>query len=136
MWLDNLKELKRATGMSSKQISVAANLPERTIKRIFNGETPNPYMDTLSRIATAMGSRLEQILADTKAVVGTEGLATLQEEVTRVTAELELAIAENGILKTKVDTLSAEIDLLKMKLEHKDEIIALHNYYIKTRSVT
>ena len=37
--------------------------------------------------------------------------------------------AENSILKDKNGTLTAENDLLRMTLEHKEEIIALHNYY-------
>lgn len=136
MWLDNLKELKSSKGMTAKQIADRSGLPERTVKRVLSGDTANPYLDTLQRIATALDSSLDAILADTKAVVGTEGLATLQAEVTRVTAELELVTAENVILKGKVDTLTAENDLLRMKLEHKEEIIALHNYYIKSRPVT
>lgn len=31
----------------------------------------------------------------------------------------------------KVATLTAEIDLLRLKLEHKEELLALHNYYNK-----
>lgn len=38
MWLDNLKELKKKAGMSSKQIAEKTNLPERTVTRIFAGE--------------------------------------------------------------------------------------------------
>ena len=34
MWLDNLKDLKAKTGMSSKQIAEKTNLPERTVIRI------------------------------------------------------------------------------------------------------
>ena len=37
--------------------------------------------------------------------------------------------------KHKVATLTAEIDLLRLKLEHKGELLALHNYYIKRGSV-
>ena len=136
MWLDNLKELKSSKGMTAKQIADRSGLPERTVKRVLSGDTANPYLDTLQRIATALDSSLDALLADTKAVVGTEGLATLQAEVTRVTAERELVTAEHVIWRGKGDTLTAENDLLRMKLEHKEEIIALHNYYIKSRPVT
>ena len=47
MWLDNIKELKKAKGMSAKQIAEATKLPERTVTRIFSGDTDNPYVDTL-----------------------------------------------------------------------------------------
>jgi transcriptional regulator with XRE-family HTH domain len=131
MWLDNIKELKKAKGMSTKQIAEATKLPERTVTRIFSGDTDNPYVDTLHRIVTVLGGSLDDILADTKVVVGDANLVTLQENVDVVTAERDLIIAENAILKDKVATLTAENDMLKMQLKHKEEIIALHNYYNK-----
>ncbi len=134
MWLDNLKELKKEKRMSSKQIAELTNLPERTVIRIFSGDTDNPYVDTLHRIVTVLGGSLDSILADTKAVVGTAELATLQAEIDRLQKEVELLTAENVILDGKVVTLTAENEVLRMKLAHKEEIIALHNYYIKRQS--
>lgn len=129
MWLDNLKELKKAKGMSAKQIAEATKLPERTIARIFSGDTDNPYMDTLRRIVAVLDGSLDDLFAESKTVVGTKELATLQAEVDRLSGENGILIAENGILKDKVVTLTAEVDLLQLKLAHKEEIIALHNYY-------
>ena len=133
MWLDNLKELKKTKGISVKQIAEKTNLPERTVTRIFSGDTDNPYVDTLHRIVTVLGGSLDDILADTKMVVGEHNLAMLQENVDVVTAERDLIIAENAILKGKVDTLTAENEMLKMEIKHKDEIIAIHNYYNKLK---
>ena len=42
MWLDNLKEFKKAKGLTSKQLAEITKIPESTIKRIFAGETDNP----------------------------------------------------------------------------------------------
>ena len=133
MWLENIKELKTKTGMTSKQIAEKTNLPERTIKRIFSGDTDNPYVDTLHRIVTVLGGSLDEILADTKLVVGNKDLATLQENIDVTTAELDLIKAEYAILKDKVASLTTENELLKMQIKHKDEIIALHNYYNKLK---
>ena len=134
MWLENLKELKKKTGMSTKQIADKTNLPERTVARILSGDTDNPYVDTLHRMVTVLGGSLDDILADTKTVVGDQNLITLQEDVERVSREVELLRAENAMLKDKVTVLSAENDLLRLKLEHKEEIIALHNYYNKLKT--
>lgn len=134
MWLDRLKELKKETGMSLNQIADATNLPDKTIDRIFSGRTTNPYVDTLHRIVSVLGGSLDDILADTKVVVGTEKLATLQENVDVTTAELDMVKAENAVLKDKVASLTAEIEILRMKLEHKEEMLALHNYYIHKAS--
>lgn len=133
MWLDNLRNLKKQTGMSIKQVADATKLPERTVSRIFSGDTDNPYVDTLHRIVTVLGGSLDDILADTKMVVGEKNLVTLQENVDVVTAERDLIVAENAILKDKVASLTAENDMLKMEIKHKDEIIALHNYYNKLK---
>lgn len=141
MWLDNLRELKKEKGVTNKYIAEATNLPERTVTRIFAGDTDNPYVDTLHRIVTVLDGSLDSILADTKVVVGGADLITLQEEkdastaeVERLTAELALISAELAVLKDKVVTLTAENDVLRLKLEHKEEIIALHNYYIKMKT--
>jgi transcriptional regulator with XRE-family HTH domain len=141
MWLDNLKELRKAKGMSVKQIAEQTNLPERTVTRIFSGDTDNPYVDTLHRIVTVLGGSLDSILADTKVVVGSSDLATLQGDVDKLTlendkliGELGLAGAELAMLRDKVANLTAENDILRLKLEHKEELLALHNYYIKMKS--
>ena len=134
MWLDNLKELKRNKGMTSKQIAEVTNLPERTVSRIFSGDTDNPYVDTLHRIVSVLGGSLDSILADSKTVVGNVNLITLQDDIDKLSSEVTLLRAENAMLKDKVVNMTAENDLLRMKLEHKEEIISLHNYYIKLKS--
>jgi transcriptional regulator with XRE-family HTH domain len=143
MWLDNIKELRKEKGMSVKQIAEAANLPERTVARIFSGDTHTPYVDTLYRIAVILGGSLDDILADSKTVVGGKNLVVLEEEVDGLQGELEtlkseyeLLSAENAMLKDKVVTLTAENDILRLKLDHKEEIISLHNYYIKLNKNT
>lgn len=147
MWLENIRELKKERNVTNKWIAEATNLPERTVTRIFAGDTDNPFVDTLHRIVTVLGGSLDGILADTKVVVGGADMVALQaekdalqvekdtitEEVEKLNAELALVITENAVLKDKVNALTAENDLLRLKLEHKEEIIALHNYYIKMK---
>ena len=131
MWLENLKALKKEKAMTTKAIAEKTNLPERTVARIFSGDTPNPYVDTLYRIVIVLGGSLDDILGDSKAIVGTKTLATLQEDYDRLNAQYELLQAECNIAKDKNAILSAEIDLLRSEVKHKDEIIAIHNYYNK-----
>ena len=129
MWLDNLKELKKEKGMSPKQIAEVTNLPERTVKRIFSGDTDNPYVDTLHRIVTALGGSLDDILADSKAVVATESIVEIKETADVIAAQHDLISIENDMLKAKNAALTTEIELLKKELAHKEELLALHNYY-------
>lgn len=133
MWLDNLKELKKKTGMSAKQIADKTKLPERTVNRIFSGDTDHPYVDTLHTIVTALGGSLNDIFADTKVVVATDELVGIKENIDVVEAERDLILVENEMLKAKNAALSTEIELLKKDLQHKEELLALHNYYIKLK---
>ena len=134
MWLENLKELRKKTGLSSKQIADKANLPERTVVRIFSGDTDNPYVDTLHRIVTVLGGSLDDVLADSKTVLGTKNLATLQEDAARLGDEVSRLKEEIAALRDRVTTLSAENDILRLNLEHKEELLALHDYYNKRKS--
>jgi transcriptional regulator with XRE-family HTH domain len=134
MWLENLKELKKKTGMSSKQIAEKTRLPERTVSRIFSGETDHPYADTLDLIVKALGYDLGDIFADTGVVVATESLLEVKEIVDVTEAEKEAVRIENEMLKAKNAALTTEIELLKKELLHKEELLALHNFYNKLKS--
>lgn len=129
MWLENLQELKKKTGMTVKQIAEKTNLPERTINRIFSGETDHPYADTLDIIVKALGYDLGDIFADTGVIIATEKLVEIKDSVDVVEAERDLTLVENDMLKAKVTALTTENELLKKEIQHKDELLALHNYY-------
>lgn len=133
MWLDNLKELKKNTSLSSKQIAEKTKLPERTVNRILSGETDHPRVDTLHLIVTALGGSLNDIFADTNVVVATETLVEVKEAVEVVEAERDLVIAELEMLRAKTAAQETEIQLLKEKLQHKEELLAVYNYFTKTR---
>lgn len=134
MWLENLKALKAEKRMSTKQIAEKTNLPERTVARIFSGDTDRPYVDTLHRIVTVLDSSLDDILAGTPHVVVAHGGETADIE-----AERAQAVAEREALKEQVNALTAENAALRVKVETlrdkvdtlKDELIETHKYYNK-----
>lgn len=138
MWLTKLQELKHQANMSSAQIAKLANLPERTVVRIFSGETPNPYIDTIHRIVVVLNGSLDDILTDTSAVVGNVGMAALHAENERLKQDIGLLQSEKASFQDQIAELvaekaqlqrDAEINTLRMQLAHKEEIIALHEYY-------
>ena len=140
MWLEIIRERRKELGYTIKHIAEEAKLTERTTSRIFSGETDDPYASNLYRIAAVLDLSLDDLLADGHAVVGGKKLEilkaeadSLNAEVERLTAELSLVSAENAVLKDKVVNLTAESDILRLKLEHKEEIISLHNYYINLK---
>lgn len=138
MWLDNLKELKAQSKMSSKQIADKAALPERTVSRIFSGATHNPQMTTVRAIANALGTTLDDLFAEGGAIVGCNSMQTLQDKLTAVQAEKDILQAENGVLKEQITALTAQVaattneaTLLRMQLQHKDELIAVYKSFTK-----
>ena len=138
MWLDRIKERRKELNYTIKYISQESKLPERTVSRIFSGETPSPCVDTLYSIAVVLELSLDELLADTNSVVGGKHYSALQEENADLTNQIEvlnsqlaLLSAEISVLKDKVGVLTTENGLLRLKLEHKEELIALHNYYMK-----
>lgn len=135
MWLDNLKELKKSKGMTSKQIANATQIPESTIKRIFSGDTDNPYVDTVRRIAIALDSSLDEIFAESKVVVASETLAEVQENAVAVEAQKEVVEIKNDMLEAKITAMTMEIELLKKELQHKDELLAVYNYFTKIKPI-
>ena len=133
MWLENLKELKKKAGMTSKQIAERTRLPERTVNRIFAGESDHPYADTLDLIVKALGYDLGDIFADTGVIVATTELVEIKETVDVVEAEKDLALAELEMLRAKATAQEMEIQLLKKELQHKDELLAVYNYFTKIK---
>ena len=129
MWLENLKELKKTKGMTSKQIADATKIPESTIKRIFSGDTIDPYVTTIHRIVTVLGGSLDHILADSSAVLTTESFTEVKESIAITKAERDVIATENEQLKAKNTELNAEIEMLKKELGYKEELLSMHRYY-------
>lgn len=140
MWVDRLNERRKELGYSVKCVAQGVKMPERTVSRIFSGETRTPYIDTIKPIADFLDISLDELFADSGMVVGGKKYIILHEENEKLTAEIErlnselaLVNVDLAVQKDKVAVLTAENDILRLKLEHKEEIISLHNYYIKKR---
>lgn len=117
MWLDKLKDLKKRSGMTTKQIAEKAKQPERTVTRILNGETYAPGIDKLRPIVYAMGGSLDDIFDESDFRVPTPEAQALKDE--------------NVHLKDENVLLKAELAELRLKLAHKEEIISLQDEIIR-----
>ena len=129
MWVENVQELKCKSGMTAKQIAEKSQIPEGTVKRILGGEN-EPSAFNLFRVVRAMGGSLDDILADTNAIIAPPSLVEIKENAEVVEAEKEVVDSKNAMLEAKVTALTMEIELLKKEIQHKDELLAGHNYYI------
>ena len=136
MWREKIVDAKKAKGITTKMMSEKVRLPEPTISRILSGKTETPRIDTVLDLGAAVGLSPWELFSETTSVLGDKNLITLQEELdqsnaalTALRAEFVSLSEEVTDLKVKNVTLQSEIDLLRLNLEHKDEIIRLHNRY-------
>ena len=143
-WKENLVALKEQSGKTLKQIETGTQIPERTLMRIFSLSKEDMKrghsFSTLIPIVNFLGGSLDEIFADTNAIVGNKNFVEIQAKVKslmdknellqaekeKITAERDFAVAENTILKDENKSLSAKVELLTMQLSYKDEIIALY----------
>lgn len=139
MWLDNLKEIKKKSGMTTKQIAEKSRIPERTINRIFGGESDHPYADTLDLIVKAMGNYdLGDIFTDTNVVIATEAIVEVKETVEELEAEQDSLLSDNQKLQAALIAKDTEIQVLRDELarresQHKDELLELVKYFTKIK---
>ena len=128
MWLEKIIETKKSKNITSKMMSEKTQIPVETITRILHGKTEFPRIDTVLELGASVGLTPWELFAESTFIIGDKA------EVDRLNTELAIAQAEIAVLKDKVAVLSNENDILKLKLEHKEEIISLHNYYNKLKS--
>lgn len=148
MWKDRIIQEKERLRISTKTIAERTNghLPERTISRILSGETENPRIDTIIELGEAVGLTPKELFADTNVVAATETLVATSEKLAATTetiaevktvleevkeaaivSDAEMLVAANEIeqLKTKLAAADTQIELLKVQIRQKDEIIKL-----------
>jgi hypothetical protein len=51
-----------------------------------------------------------------------------------VEAEKEVVETKNDMLEAKIAAMTLEMELLKKELQHKDELLAVYNYFTKIKS--
>lgn len=60
-YVEKLKMIKEEKDLTNLEIATLSNIPLPTITRVFNGQTPNPTFETISRIAFALGVSLDEL---------------------------------------------------------------------------
>ena len=64
MWLNNLRNMKEESGMTTKEISAKSGLPEPTLEKIFAGKTKDPKLSTLNQLVKFFGYTLDDLTAE------------------------------------------------------------------------
>lgn len=59
---ENIKKLRLKAGISQDSLSKKAELAFHTISKIESGSTPDPRIDTVKKIADALGVSLDDLI--------------------------------------------------------------------------
>ena len=136
MWLDKIIEEKRKKNITTKMMAEKSRIPEQTITRILTKKTEFPRIDTVLDLGASVGLTARDLFDETTSVVGDKSITTLPEELDRVHAafaalqsDMTAISTDYAMLKSTNDDLRHENDILRIKLECKDELIRLYNRY-------
>lgn len=61
-WLDKIIELKKSKHITYAEISKKTGIPLTTVQKIFSGRTRDPKLITISKIVSALDSRVDELL--------------------------------------------------------------------------
>lgn len=133
MWRERIIETKKAKGISTKMMAEKSRMPAETITRILNSKTEFPRIDTVLDLGESVGLSPWELFAEPTDVANYQNFWALQEEVNVLKADMEVFSNENAALKSKIAELKTYNERLLLELKHKEEIIAIHNYYNKLK---
>jgi transcriptional regulator with XRE-family HTH domain len=136
MLRDRVIEEKKKLGISAKTMSERSKLhiTEETISRFLSGKTADPCLGSALDIADTVGLAPYEAFMDATLAAEFKAFLELKSKSEETEAERIRIVAENESLKAVNAALTDKIAILEMKLAHKDEIIALHNYYNKLKT--
>ena len=136
MFRKRILEEKKRLNLSSKTMSDTSrlHLPEETISRVLSGKTADPGINTVLDLADTVGLKPYEAFMDATLASEFKAFLELKSMSEEIEAEHIRIVAENKTLKATNAGLVDRIRVLEMQLSHKEEIIALHNYYNKLKS--
>lgn len=60
-WFERLKNMKRQSGLTTKEIALQSGLPEPTLEKIFSGQTKDPKLNTIRTVVHFLGYTLDDL---------------------------------------------------------------------------
>lgn len=111
MYRCRLEELRKEKGLTNKKWSEESGVSVDTIARIIHPENPekdSPRINTLEDLCKPLGVELWEIF-----YLGDRSFVSLQSEIVTLKTEHDDLVAENAVLKQKVETLREKNEALK-----------------------
>ena len=131
MFRERIVEEKKKLGITAKSMSERSRMhtPEETISRVLSGKTADPGVATVLDLGETVGLAPYEIFMDSTLAAEFRAFLELKSKSEETEAERIRIIAENEELKTINTTLSQKIEKLEMLLQHKDQLLELHDFY-------
>lgn len=64
MWIDELKKMKKESGLTTKEIAERSHLPEPTLEKLFSGVTKDPRLTTMQELVHFFGYTLDDLVPE------------------------------------------------------------------------
>lgn len=136
MFRERILEEKKRLNLSTKTMADTSrlHLSKETIGRVISGETSDPGVSTVLDVGETVGLKPYELFMDATLAAEFRTFLELKSRSEETEAERIKIIADNENLKATNAGLVDRIRVLEMQLSHKEEIIALHNYYNKLKT--
>ena len=126
MYRDRLEEIRKEKGISNKKWSEESGVSIDTISRIVHPEHPekdSARVNTLEDLCKPLGVELWEIF-----YMGDRSFVSLQAKIATLESERDALVAENAVLKDRVDSLVNKVDSLK------DDLIDVLKHKLKSNN--
>ena len=133
MFRDRILEEKKRLNLSVKTMADLSrlHLPKETIERVLTGKTSDPGVSTVLDVAETVGLQPYEVFMDATLAAEFKTFLELRSRSEETEAERIRIIAENENLKATNAGLADRLRVLEMQLSHKEELLALHDFYNK-----
>ena len=129
MYYDRLVRAYNASGLSKKTLALKSQLSEKTISRMLESREYHASIEVLESVAPVLGVTMQELFCDTDSVVVSREMIDVIEEAKTAIEQNKQYAEEIEALKERVFALTNENISLRLTLEHKDEIIKIHEEY-------
>lgn len=129
MYFERLGKAVDDSKLTHKQLAEKSQVSEKTINRILTNPDYQASLDILIRVTKALNITMQELFAETDVVLIRKEVLAELEESKRFVEGCRTLTTENITLNENLRSLKKENENLKNKLQHKEEIISLHESY-------
>lgn len=111
MWLDNIKEMKAKSGLTTAEIAEKSGIPEPTLEKLFAGTTKDPKLGTMQQLVHFFGHTLDDLDDEIKNSPSTDESAPGEVVSTMFDSLFEL-LTSTGLIREGQDITDTQAEVL------------------------